>query len=146
MEAEDLRLVLSRVAKRGAGHMTPAAISARRFAWLCVVAGILTSCAPTLAKLPPPETLAELACDGRARAEAKQAPGALSAHFAKATPGEVAVGSLQALANFPVAAAMLVAAPVWYPIAKTKHNQRLYDDALARCVEAGAAAAEWDWP
>jgi hypothetical protein len=115
----------------------------RRFAWLCVAAGILAGCAPTMATLPTTASAADRRqaerCHARALEEANQAPGPLRAHFAKATPGEVAVGALQTLANLPAAAVVLVTAPVWYPIAKTKHHQRLYDDAVARCLEGRAA-------
>lgn len=102
---------------------------------------LAAGCAPTVAKLPPPETLAELVCDARARDEAKQAPGVLRTglaaarqRFATATPADLVVGSIGALANLPIGAALLVAAPAWYPVARSRHEDTLYRQFYLSCL------------
>jgi hypothetical protein len=106
----------------------------RRFAWLCVVVGILTGCAPTMATLPTTATAEDRRqaerCHARALEEMERGPGVVEDHLARTNTHWV---SLFNPVTFAVAA---VAAPVWYPVAKTKHNQRLYDEAYAHCLDA----------
>ena len=114
----------------------------RGLAWGLVAVGILTACAPTMATLPVTASAEDrrqaARCHARALDEMARGPSVVQDHLARTNTHWVS------LFNPVTFAVVAVAAPVWYPIAKTKHTQRLYDDAVARCLEGGEA--EWDWP
>lgn len=68
-------------------------------------------------------------CHARALEEMERGPGVVEDHLARTNTHWVTIFN-------PVTFAVVaMAAPVWYPVAKTKLNQRLYDEAVARCLE-----------
>ena len=116
----------------------------RRFAWFPAVVGLLTtSCAPRWPTLPTTATAEDRrqaeACHVVALKAVEAGPGVFSGDQGPPQHWIAYVPTPEKIAG---TALLFLAAPVWYPIAKHRVDQRTYDAAFRECMRSDQAAAE----